>query len=83
MRFHRNMVLAAVGALLVLCAGTQARAEDPLVIGIAKSSTGFMSAYDLPAKLGIELAIEDINAEGGLLGRKLTSIYRDTKTDKA
>ena len=82
MRFHRNMVLAAVGALLVLCAGTQARAEEPLVIGIAKSSAGFMSAYDMPAALGVRLAIQDINAEGGLLGRKLTSIYRDTKTDK-
>ncbi len=80
----RNVVLAAVGTVLVVCAGSQARAnEDPLVIGIAKSSTGFMSAYDMPAKLGIEFAIEDINAEGGLLGRKLTSIWRDTKTDKA
>ena len=42
-----------------------------------------MSAYDMPAKLGIEFAIDDINAEGGLLGRKLTSVWRDTKTDKA
>ena len=83
MRFHRNVIPAAVGALLIVCAATQARAEDPLVIGIAKSSTGFMSAYDMPAALGIQFAIEDINAEGGLLGRQLTSIYRDTKTDKA
>ena len=84
MRLLRNVVLAAGAAALVVCAGTQANAEeDPLVIGIAKSSTGFMSAYDMPAKLGIEFAIDDINAEGGLLGRKLTSIWRDTKTDKA
>ena len=80
MRLLRNVVLAAGAAALVVCAGTQANAEeDPLVIGIAKSSTGFMSAYDMPAKLGIEFAIDDINAEGGLLGRKLTSIWRDTK----
>ena len=73
-------------AAFTLCTGVslvETRAQEPLVIGIAKSSTGFMSPYDMAAALGIKLAIQDINAQGGLLGREIQWIYRDTKTDKA
>jgi branched-chain amino acid transport system substrate-binding protein len=82
-----KLSLAAIAiSAFALCTGVsliETRAQEPLVIGIAKSSTGFMSAYDVPAALGIKLAIQDINAQGGLLGRELQWIYRDTKTDKA
>jgi len=29
---------------------------------------------------GMELAIEDLNSKGGLLGRQVTGLYRDDET---
>ena len=79
---HIAAGFVAVVTFCIVSSGVQSHAEDPVIIGVAKSSTGFMSAYDGPGFLGIKLAIEDINASGGLLGRQLKWAYRDTKTDK-
>jgi branched-chain amino acid transport system substrate-binding protein len=57
--------------------------KGPIVIGGALAKTGFMSAFDIPVSQGAELAIADINADGGVLGRKLKIVYSDTKTDQA
>lgn len=76
----RVAALAVAGILGGALPG--AAQDDPIVIGVAKASTGFLSPYDMAGFVGIKLAIEDINAAGGLLGRKLTYEFRDTKTDK-
>lgn len=55
--------------------------EKPIIIGFATAQTGFVVPYDNGVKTA-EMAIEDINAKGGLLGRKLVSIYSDTKSDR-
>jgi branched-chain amino acid transport system substrate-binding protein len=67
-------------------AASQNTADDgkgPIVIGGALAKTGFMSAFDVPVSQGAELAIADINANGGVLGRDLKIAYSDTKTDQA
>jgi branched-chain amino acid transport system substrate-binding protein len=78
---QRTGLLAAIAAS-VLVAGA-ARADDkPIVIGFATAATGWVAPYDNGVK-GAEIAIEEINAKGGLLGRKLVSVYSDTKSDRA
>jgi branched-chain amino acid transport system substrate-binding protein len=74
-------LLAAIAAgLLSVEAG---RAEDkPIVIGFATAMTGWIAPYDNGVKAA-EMAIDEINAKGGLLGRKLVSVYSDTKSDRA
>ena len=44
---------------------------DPILIGAVKAESGFMSAFDIPPLRGAELAVADINAAGGVLGRPL------------
>lgn len=56
---------------------------DPIVIGAAINQSGWMAAYDLPSLASMELAIEQINAAGGVLGRPLELITGDGKTDPA
>ena len=74
-------LLAAFAASLV--SAEAARAEDkPIVIGFATATTGWIAPYDNGVKAA-EMAIEEINAKGGLLGRKLVSVYSDTKSDRA
>lgn len=67
--------LAFAGAL-TLTFGRTASAQDTIKIGELnsyKTQTAFLDPY----KKGWELAIEEINAKGGVLGKKLEVVSRD------
>lgn len=73
----------AVLALLLTCAGA-ARAEGAdIVVGFANAKSGWLEAYDTPARRAALVAIDELNAKGGLLGRKIRTVEADTKTDRA
>ncbi len=59
------------------------QAEDPIIIGAAIAQSGVVAPYDDGPAKAMEIAIEEINAKGGLLGRQLKIIYSDTKSDIA
>ena len=72
MAIRRKFALAAAGLLL---AGS-AQAQVPIKIGELnsyKAQPAFLEAY----KRGWEMAIDEVNASGGVLGRKLEVISRD------
>ncbi len=64
-----------MGPTLALAA-LQAHAEKPLRIGEVNSYKA-IPAFLKPYKLGWELAREEINARGGILGRPVEVIWRD------
>jgi branched-chain amino acid transport system substrate-binding protein len=71
----RLLRLAAAGAALAWLGGA-AHAQSTIKIGELnsyKSQPAFLDPY----KKGWELAIEEINAKGGVLGRKLEVVSRD------
>jgi branched-chain amino acid transport system substrate-binding protein len=72
---HRSLLLVAAGALI---AGT-ALAQEPIRIGAMYPLTGGGAIYGVPAMAGHQLAIEELNAKGGILGRKVETIERDDK----
>ena len=45
--------------------------------------TGGGAVYGVPAMAGHQLAVEELNAKGGILGRKIESIERDDKLNPA
>src|SRR6516162_6752942 len=65
--------LATAGAV---CFGTPAFAQNTVKIGELNSYKA-QPAFLEPYKRGWELAVEDINAKGGVLGKKLEVISRD------
>jgi branched-chain amino acid transport system substrate-binding protein len=71
----RKLLGAAVLALSVAAPGL-AGAADPIRIGDINSYKS-LPAHTIPYKQGAELAIEEINAKGGVLGRPLELISRD------
>lgn len=73
----------AAAAMAVALASQQPlqAAEDEVVIGFAIAQSGWMDAYDGPPLIGAMMAIEDFNAEGGILGKKIRAVVSDTKTD--
>src|SRR3954453_2060631 len=65
----------ATGAVVV-CLATPVMAQDTIKIGELnsyKSQPAFLDPY----KKGWEMAVEEINAKGGVLGKKLEVISRD------
>src|ERR1700704_3589248 len=69
------LALAAASAAVV-CLGTPAVAQTTIKIGELnsyKSQPAFLEPY----RKGWELAVEEINAKGGVLGKKLEVISRD------
>ena len=83
----QGMWLTRVSALAVLAAGlafaSSAQAEDPVVIGAAIAQSGVVAPYDEGPAGGMEIAVDEINAKGGLLGHPLKIVYADTKSDIA
>jgi branched-chain amino acid transport system substrate-binding protein len=65
-------------AVLALAVGlaTPAAAQDTIKIGELNSYKAFSAFLD-PYKKGMEMAVEEINAKGGVLGKKLEVISRD------
>ena len=71
-----KFVLAAAAAVLALAATAPAFAADAIRIGEINSYKRF-PAFLEPYKKGMDLAVEQINKSGGLLGRKLELVIRD------
>jgi branched-chain amino acid transport system substrate-binding protein len=71
---HTSFALAAVIAL----AGT---AQAQVRMGVGGPITGGSAAFGAQLKQGVEQAVEDINAAGGILGQKLTVSVGDDRGD--
>ena len=57
--------------------------DGKIVVGEARAQTGDFAFFDVVSMNGNELAIDQINKEGGLFGCQLTVISGDTKGDPA
>lgn len=53
---------------------------EPIRIAGCFAMTGDMSSLDLPAAKGAELAAKEINESGGVLGRPLQIVFRDSQS---
>lgn len=73
-------LMAGAATLLVGAHGATAQ-EKPIKFGGVMSITGGGASIGRSAQVAWRLAIEDINAAGGLLGRKVELVIADTQTD--
>ncbi|HVR68665.1 MAG TPA: ABC transporter substrate-binding protein [Verrucomicrobiae bacterium] len=82
----KRYCLSAVllSAAVFISAVPQASAEDTLVIGAAISKTGWNAPYDTPVMDGFAVAIDEMNANGGIAGKyKVEVLTRDNRSDNA
>ncbi|NGO55527.1 ABC transporter substrate-binding protein [Allomesorhizobium camelthorni] len=59
-----------------------ADAQETIKVGALYNLTGGMSSLDGPSLAGAQLAVKQINAAGGLLGKQVELIAPDGKTDQ-
>ena len=74
-----RMVTLVLAALLAL--PLAAEAQKPIKIGFPMILSGPGALFGEPALKGAQMYVEEINAKGGVLGRKLELVPRDTKGD--
>src|SRR5438067_5363044 len=84
-RFDRRKLLkgtAALGALQVASPFIiQARGETPIKIGMVDPLTGGYAAPAGNEVMGAKLAVEQVNAKGGMLGRQIEWLVEDSAND--
>jgi branched-chain amino acid transport system substrate-binding protein len=76
----KKMWLSVIALTASLAFGAAAAAQD-LVVGMAGPITGQYATFGTQFKNGAELAVADINAAGGVLGRKLRLQIGDDACD--
>jgi branched-chain amino acid transport system substrate-binding protein len=80
MRSRRLLVLIIAVMALGLAAPSVAQT---IKLGDINSYSGIGAPFTGPYRAGVEMAVEEINAKGGVLGRKLEVIFRDDKGQPA
>jgi branched-chain amino acid transport system substrate-binding protein len=74
--------MSAAYLVLALLVSTVATAAEPIKIGAMFISSGKMGGYGKHGGQAIQLAVDEINASGGILGRKVQAIVGDTQLKK-
>jgi ABC-type branched-subunit amino acid transport system substrate-binding protein len=78
------LVLALVAAALAGCGGSGGAATgERFKIGLIVPLTGPVAADGIPLKNGFDLALKEINAQGGVLGEKVEVVTLDNQSDPA
>ena len=58
-----------------------ARGDEPIKVGVISPLTGAWTVYGQAHISGFELAVDEINAAGGILGRELEIVVGDSRTE--
>src|SRR5262249_50696286 len=75
---HRRIVLGALRAAALLVR-FGASAQKPIKVGFPIILSGPGALFGEPASKGAQMFVDEINARGGVLGRKMELVIRDTK----
>ena len=69
--------LSLVLCCLIACLGLSLRAEDTVKIGVLHSLSGTMAISETSLKDVVLMAVDEINAAGGVLGKKISPVVVD------
>src|SRR5262245_3347509 len=79
MRRKPWLILLCVAGVFALtsCTGAKSDSTSEIVIGEFGSLTGTTATFGISTKNGIDMAVDDINKAGGLLGKQVRVIVED------
>jgi branched-chain amino acid transport system substrate-binding protein len=78
----RRVLLSAAATVAVLVVAP-AQAQDTLKVGLVAAMSGQSAKSGEAIARGLSLAIDEINAKGGVLGKKLALVVRDDESNPA
>src|SRR5580692_9609534 len=77
----KTRMQSLIGLGLALVAASGATAADKPVFGLVMSFSGWFQPIDADTIAGAKLAVDDINASGGVLGQPIEIVQFDNKSD--
>ncbi|MFG1417632.1 ABC transporter substrate-binding protein [Xanthobacter sp. V0B-10] len=77
----KKQVLLGATMLAALISATGARAEDDLVLGYMMAKSGPYVSLANTNEIAVDMAVEEINAKGGINGKKVKVVKFDTAGD--
>lgn len=80
-KFKMQALMSGSAIALALVAGAAAAQEGPIKLGAIVSMSGSGASIGQVASIGWGLAVDEINAAGGILGRQIELIIADSITD--
>jgi branched-chain amino acid transport system substrate-binding protein len=80
-KFARRILATTAGIAMAAGLGTAAMAAEPIKIGSVLSATGPAAFLGDPEAKTLQLYVEKINKEGGVLGRPLQLVHYDDGSD--
>ncbi|GAA1003612.1 branched chain amino acid ABC transporter substrate-binding protein [Acrocarpospora pleiomorpha] len=85
MRVVATAIAAGAVALAAACGSSGGTADDSsgesIAIGVVIDKTGAQAAYGVPGLSGIQLAVDQVNADGGIDGKQIDLIVEDGTSD--
>ncbi|CAB5153555.1 Branched-chain amino acid ABC transporter, substrate-binding protein LivJ (TC 3.A.1.4.1) [Olavius algarvensis associated proteobacterium Delta 3] len=76
-RCGNRLMVTALALALIFLLFEISNASEPIKIGVVGVHSGELAPYGISGLRGVELAVRQINAQGGVLGRTLESIVED------
>src|ERR1700704_4064811 len=73
--------LAAFATGAAMSRPALAQSSEPITLGVSGPLTGPNAQYGAQWKQGFDLALDQINADGGIKGRPLAYVFDDTQSD--
>ena len=77
---NRTTSIAAILAGMVLSLTVPAQAQNTVKIGVITDNVGFAKPYAEPVLEGVVFGVKEINAKGGVLGRKIELLIKDDQS---
>jgi branched-chain amino acid transport system substrate-binding protein len=82
MSLTRRQALASAAAAIASTVTRPAiAAKEPILMGYLPALTGPSSSTGIGINRGVQLAVEELNAAGGIDGRQIELVTRDTQSD--
>ena len=79
----KTLAIVLVAAVALLAVGCGGKGAGAIKIGMLYNMTGAQASLDAPSANGAKLAAKELNAAGGVLGKKIELVAFDGKTDAA
>src|ERR1700749_5153151 len=78
---RRQALASAAAAVASTLAKPAIAAEEPILVGYLPALTGPSSSTGIGINRGVQLAVQEINAAGGIDGRQIELVIRDTQSE--
>ena len=78
---RRDFISGSLATAATLGMPSVGRAADKIKLGSILDTSGIFDIYGKPMSQAVQLAVDDINAAGGLLGREVEVVSYDTQSN--